>query len=171
MSNAFTETLSAPGPHESLGAHADTYARIIGSWVGECKILVVAPAAIASVEVHFSWALDGRAVQDVWIMPTRADRAAGVTAPLSWFGTTLRVFDPRAGSWRATWTDPARGVRIDIEGRREGDDIVQLGIRDGRPIRWTFSHIRPESFRWHGHVLHTDGATWQPEIEVSFRRA
>jgi hypothetical protein len=170
MSNAFLETLAAAGPHPSLGAHADTYARVIGSWIGELHNHLVAPVATASVEVHFSWALEGRAVQDVWITPTRKDRAAGVTALLQWFGTTLRVFDPKSESWRATWWDPGSGRRIELEGRREGDDIVQLGTRDGRPIRWTFSQIRPTSFVWQGHILHTDGATWRLEVEMRFRR-
>jgi hypothetical protein len=27
-------------------------------------------------EAHFGWALEGRAVQDVWMMPRRANRTA-----------------------------------------------------------------------------------------------
>src|SRR6187402_3430142 len=35
MNHGFIETLAATGPHPSLGANADTYARVIGSWHGE----------------------------------------------------------------------------------------------------------------------------------------
>jgi len=72
--NPLFEALAARGPHPSLGAHAETYGRIIGSWVGEIQNHTVAPARVGSIEVHFGWALDGRAVQDVWITPAREDR-------------------------------------------------------------------------------------------------
>jgi hypothetical protein len=124
----------------------------------------------SSLEIHFGWVLEGRAVQDVWITPARRDR--GPTGPaLDWFGTTLRVFDPKSESWRVTWWDPISQLRIDLEGRRQGDDIVQLGTRMGRPIRWTFSDVRGDSFRWQGHILEPDGATWRLEVDIHARRA
>jgi hypothetical protein len=129
------------------------------------------PPQTASIEVHFAWVLDGRAVQDTWITSSSADRAAGRTAPLHWFGTTLRVFDRATGSWRATWTDPESSVRIDLDGRRRGDDIVQIGTRGGHPIRWSFTKITADAFLWQGHILHTDGSTWRLEVEVVLRRA
>jgi hypothetical protein len=166
------EVLSAGGPHPDLGAHADTYGRLIGSWSGELHNHMVGPTPeVASIEVHLGWALDGRAVQDVWITPSRADRAAGRTARLHWFGTTLRVFDAKSESWRALWWDPESALRIDIEGRRQGDDIVQLGTRGGRPIRWTFSKITGESLLWQGHILEVDGVSWRLEVEVRLRRS
>ena len=36
-SPGLAETLLAPAPHPSLGKHADTFGRIIGSWVGEYR--------------------------------------------------------------------------------------------------------------------------------------
>jgi hypothetical protein len=170
--NPLSEALSASGPHRSLGAHAETYGRLIGSWSGEMRNhMVDGPPPTSSIEVHFGWALDGRAIQDVWITPTRADRSAGATGSMRWFGTTLRVFDPTSQSWRAMWWDPESQIRIDLEGRRLGDDIVQIGTRGGRPIRWSFSKIRPESFLWQAHILETDGESWRLEVEIQLRRA
>ena len=169
---SFPEALSARGPHPSLGAHADTYARLIGSWTGEVhNHMVPGPPAVASVEVHFAWVLDGRAVQDTWITPSRADRAAGRDAALHWFGTTLRVFEPATESWRALWWDPEAGFRIELEGRRVGDDIVQLGTRGDRIIRWAFTRITAGALLWQGHVLESDGVTWRLEVEVRLRRS
>jgi len=174
MDPRFFEALASQGPHPSLGAHADTYGRIIGSWRGEVQAHVRGHSTPpATLEIHFGWALEGRAVQDVWITPARDQRAKGVTAslpPLDWYGTTLRVFDPRTGVWRATWWNPIDGTRVDLEGVRQGDDIVQVGLRQGRPIRWTFSDIRSNSFLWQGHVLELDGETWRLEIEIRARR-
>jgi hypothetical protein len=122
-----------------------------------------------SIEVHFAWALDGRAVQDVWITPARADRPAAV-ATLDWYGSTLRVFDAALEAWQAVWTDPVSRNRIEIVGRRQGDDIVQIGTRGGRPIRWTFSDISARAFAWQGHVLDFDGQRWKLEVDMRFER-
>jgi hypothetical protein len=169
MSHSFFEAAVASRPHPSLGAHADTYGRVIGSWRGEIFNHMVSPPTRGSIEVHFAWALDGRAVQDVWITPARGDGQARA-APLDWYGTTLRVFDPKNQTWRAMWWDPVSQLRIELEGRREGDDIVQLGMRDGRHIRWTFSQIRERSFLWQGHVLEMDGKSWRLEVEIRLTR-
>src|SRR5262245_13932320 len=101
------EILFAAGPHPSLGPHAETYARIMGSWAGELHNHMVSGAPATSVEAHFAWALDGRAVQDVWITPARKQRLPGIKPGLDWYGTTLRVFDPDTKAWRTVWTDPA----------------------------------------------------------------
>jgi hypothetical protein len=172
MESLFLKTLGSSGPHPALGAHADTYGRVIGNWAGEIhNHMVDEPAPVASIEVEFAWVLEGRAVQDVWITPARKDRAsAEAPGSLNWYGTTLRVFDPKSESWRAVWVDPASQLRIELEGRRQGDDIVQVGTRGGWPIRWTFSDIRTNSFLWQGHILREDGATWRLEVEVSLRR-
>jgi hypothetical protein len=172
MESQLPEALLAKGPHSSLGKHADTYGRVIGSWTGELRNhLVEGPAQVASIEVHFSWALDGRAVLDAWIAPSRADRASGQTALMHWFGTTLRVFDPTTESWRALWWDPESQLRCELQGTRQGDDIVQIGRRGDRTIRWTFSRIVRDSLLWQGHVLERDGVTWRLEAEVLLRRS
>jgi hypothetical protein len=171
MNHALIETLAAADAHPSLGVHADTYARIIGSWTGELsRYRDGKSVAKASVEAHFGWVLEGRAVQDVWITPARAARQAGGDAGLNWFGSTLRVFDSGTGAWNTVWTDPRSQLRIELVGRRQGDDIVQIGNRAGRVIRWTFSDIEPGSFKWRGYVLNFDGATWELEVEIEFER-
>ena len=64
----FAQTLLAPGPHPSLGHHADTFGRLIGSWSGEYHDHQAGqPLETGSMEVHFGWVLQGRAVQDTWM--------------------------------------------------------------------------------------------------------
>jgi hypothetical protein len=169
MTAARLDSLVSAGPHPSLGAHAETYGRLIGDWSGELRNHMRGdPPTTQSIEIHFAWVLDGRAIQDVWITPARG---AAADAAVEWYGTTLRVFDPTSQMWHATWHDPASRHRIELEGKREGDDIVQLGMRAARPIRWVFSKIRRDSFAWHGSVLNTDGITWDLEIAIAVRRA
>ena len=171
MDHGLIEALLAKGPHSSLGAHAETYGRIIGSWAGELSRFQDGKSvASAEVEAHFAWVLEGRAVQDVWITPARSDRQSSADAGVNWYGSTLRVFEPSTGAWNTTWTDPQSQLRIELVGRRQGDEIVQIGTRGGRPIRWTFSEINPGSFTWRGHILSFDGVSWTLEVEMKFRR-
>jgi hypothetical protein len=170
MSTLFDATV-APGPHPSLGKHAETYGRVIGSWNGEYEDLNDdgSPES-GSLEVHFAWVLQGLAVQDVWIAPARAQRATHAPAKRDTYGTTLRVFDPAAEVWRVVWLNPARNARVDLIGRRIGDDIIQLGTYKDAPVKWTFTHITPRSFTWQGLVLEADGVTWRRQTEFKLRR-
>jgi len=172
MQDAFIEALVASGPHPSLGAHAETYTRLIGSWAGEAhNHMLRGSVPTGSIEAHFAWVLEGRAVQDLWITPARRDRSSPANTGLDWYGSTLRVFDPPSETWRTVWTDPLSRLRIELVGRSQGQDIVQLGTRDGRPIRWTFSKIERESFSWQGHILNFDGKSWDLEVDIQFRRS
>jgi hypothetical protein len=105
-------------------------------------------------EIEFGWVLGGRAVQDVWIERERSD---GQTKT---YGTTLRVYDPKTDAWRIIWVDPPTGHFQVMTGRGQGDGIVLEGKDpDGVPIRWIFSQITPESFRWRGEQF--AGGTWR----------
>jgi len=56
-------------------------------------------------------------------------------------------------------------------GRAQGHDIVQLGNRpDGKLIRWSFSEITGDSFRWTGEISDDEGASWRLNVEFSARR-
>ncbi len=122
-------------------------------------------------EAHFGWVMEGRAMQDVWIMPSRRERAAGMGTTFNMYGTTLRIWDEGARAWRVTYVNAVTGRRDELMGRRSGKDVVQTGVRaDGTPIRWRFTEIGADSFRWTGEVLEADGETWRMEGEFLARR-
>lgn len=163
--------LLASAPHASLGAHADTFSRIIGSWAGEFRDIDNGVERTGEMEVHLSWALDGRAVQDVWIVPSRAAGTPGQAAPGDIYGSTMRIFDPAIEAWRMFWFNPAQPyVRAELIGRRVGDDIVQIGSYGDIAIKWVFSDIAARSFIWRGYWLDADGVTWTMSTEFRVRR-
>lgn len=161
--------LVAAQPHPSLGSHADTYGRLIGSWRGTYHDPHPDGDEQGPMEVHFAWALEGRAVQDVWIAPApplESDR----TYRRQTYGTTLRVFDPVTEVWRVTWVNPGRNVHCALVGRRVGDQIVQMGYWDDRPQRWRFLDVTDRSFRWQAHRLDDDGESWRLVTEFHLTR-
>jgi hypothetical protein len=116
--------------------------------------------------------LEGRAIQDVWIVPPRGPARQGdAAANANSYGTTLRTYDPRIGAWHIQWTDPVTQTYFTMIGRKEGEAIVQLGRSpDGNLIRWSFSDISRHSFLWRGEVSADEGATWRTNVEFTARR-
>jgi hypothetical protein len=115
--------------------------------------------------------LEGRGVQDVWIMPRRPDRIGPLDKNRNMYGTTLRVWDPTFEAWRITWTNPAGDHHEQQIGRRVGNDIVQVGSRfDGTPTRWIFTDFTAHSFHWLGEALQQDGRTWRRKGELQAKR-
>lgn len=168
--SGLAETLIASGPHPSLGRHADTFGRLIGSWAGEYHDQDPGqPAEKGTMEVHFGWVLQGRAVQDIWIAPPRSS-GHGTSLKRQTYGTTIRVFHPDIEAWRAVWLNPITGIRSDLIGRRVGNDIVQFCLDQDHPEKWLFSAITPQSFKWGAFALAADGVTWVLETEFHLHR-
>jgi hypothetical protein len=164
--------LAAAGRSPEIPEAADAYGWLVGSWDLDVRHYGVDVTALhLRGEAHFGWVLEGRAVQDVWIMPRRSERTAPPDKTRNMYGTTLRVWDPALHAWRVTWINPVNGGRDELIGRRSGADIVQVGTHaDGTPIRWIFTEIALDSFHWIGEVLEPDGQTWRREGEFRARR-
>jgi hypothetical protein len=57
---------------------------------------------------------------------------------------------------------PALGEYCQLVATPYRHGVRQEGTRtDGRPIRWNFTGITPDSFTWEGWVSADEGATWQ----------
>jgi hypothetical protein len=99
--------------------------------------------------------LGGRAIQDAWIAPSRAERVSGRDSE---WGATLRFYDETIDAWRSTWIGPRNRVVMPFLGRNVGDEIVLEGsFEDGVLTRWIFSEITPDSFSWRGVDSTDDG--------------
>jgi hypothetical protein len=137
-SAAFLEALGADGPAADRGDRMDLYGQFVGSWALEVTHFADdGTPRHRKGEWHFGWALEGRAVQDVWIVPPRgALRHGDASANADSFGTTLRVYDPGIDAWRIQWTDPVRRNSLQMIGREQDGEIVQLGTQtDGSLAR------------------------------------
>lgn len=168
LNAGFFEALRADG---AASGGMSLYDRLLGDWSVDVVDHLAAGQRRARGEVHFAWVLEGRAIQDVWIVPERAARDQRLSKERNRYGTTLRVFDPETGVWNVTWINPVSGAINQLVGQARGDDIVQEGFRpDGSRIRWSFRAITPDSFHWRGEVSLDQGATWLLETEFHGHR-
>jgi hypothetical protein len=163
LKEGFEAVLTAAGRSTEIPESEDLYGWLVGSWTLDVLHYWAVDVSARGIkgEAHFGWVLEGRVLQDVWIMPHRADRAKAVDKTMNMYGTTIRVWDPSIRAWRITWINPAGNHAEQQIGRRAGNEIVQIGLRsDGTPTRWRFTEITPESFHWLGESLQADGSTW-----------
>jgi hypothetical protein len=174
-SSSFVEVLHADSPAAEFDNKLALYGWLVGQWETD----IVAHDADGTThrdngEIHAGWVLEGRALQDVWMIPRRAERRIGLSRARTtgnWYGTTLRVYDPAIDAWHIIWTDPATQTYRRQIGRARGQDIVQLGEDEsGGLSRWSFTEITPDSFHRLGESSVDKGETWRLMVEVFARR-
>jgi hypothetical protein len=160
IAQSFIDALASDGPAADRPDKMKVYGWLIGRWTMDATLhFDDGSRHDGAGEIYFGWALQRRAVQDVWILP-------GV-----FYGTTLRVYDPALDAWHILWSDAVRQVYTRQIGRAQGNDIVQLGKNDaGESVRWSFGAITPDSFRWTGKRSRDEGETWQLQAEFFARR-
>ncbi|WP_163992089.1 hypothetical protein [Pyxidicoccus caerfyrddinensis] len=164
--------LRAEGP---LATHADKlmlFGRFVGAWDAEVvfygedgKEVFRQPG-----EWSFSWALDGRAIQDVLIYP---NAEAGLSAAVGErrIGTTLRHYDAKADHWRVVWLGATTGFLAVLTGRPvDGEIHIEGPDPEGHLLRWMFTAITEDSFLWRGLLSKDGGATWRVTQEMPCRR-
>jgi hypothetical protein len=157
--NSFIDALHSDGPAADRADKLKLYGQFIGRWEMDAIVYMDDGTTHRDRgEIHFDWVLEGRAIQDVWILP-------GI-----FYGTTLRIYDPGRDAWHILWSDPLRQFYARQIGRPQGDDIVQEGQDgDGNVLRWRFTEITPGSFHWLGERQAGDGS-WQLQAEFFARR-
>ena len=159
MPAGLIEALHTDQPAVDRADRMGLYAWLIGRWEMDGIIHSADKKHEICGEIHAGWVLEGRALQDVWILP-------GV-----FYGTTLRVYDPTLDAWHILWSDPLRQYYTRQVGRARGKDIMQVGTNsEGVATRWSFVDITDGSFHWLGErSVGTD--RWQLEAEFFARRA
>jgi hypothetical protein len=174
-SPGFAAVLHADGPASDRKEALNLYGQFVGDW--NTDIVTYTPDGArhqGQGEIHFGWTLQGRAIQDVWMIPRLKDRRADSPAmPVvgNFYGTTIRAYDPALDAWHIYWIDPVTNAYYQQIGRKQGADIVQEGtMPTGESTRWSFTEIKADSFHWKGEVSTDKGATWHLFVEIFARR-
>ncbi len=164
--SGLVDALHVTGPAAEHAGKLMLFGRFVGSWNLEWSGIGAdgQPATMLG-ELHFGWVLGGRAVQDVWIVPGRGRPGEGVP-PLAFYGSAIRFYDPAHDAWRSTWVEPVNGRVRRFIGRAEYNDIVLLSDEDDPHLRWRFTGITTDFFRWQAEISHDGGATWSFDEEM-----
>ena len=171
---SFPRVLHAEGPDPERQAKLGLYSWLVGDWDMDVTTILEDGSTHAGYgEIHAGWILQGRAIQDVWMIPHLQERRPGIRqlpGSGNWYGTTLRIYDPNLDAWRILWNDPATNFFTQQTGRPLGQDVVQEGTDPrGGSMRWTFSEIEPASFHWTGERA-PDNEKWRKEVDIRAHR-
>jgi hypothetical protein len=171
---SFPQVLHATSPDAEREPKLELYSWLIGDWSFDITaFLEDGTTHSGHGEIHAGWVLQGRAIQDVWMIPRLRDRKPGteqLPGAGNWYGTTLRIFDPNLDAWRILWNDPATNFFSQQIARARGRDIVQEGPDPrGGAMRWTFFEIEPQSFHWTAERTQDD-KNWRTEVDIRARR-
>lgn len=161
------EGLPAFGPDRELMDKLSLFGQFVGDWdIVQCRYLEDDGNWSSSRgKLHWRWILGGRALQDVW---ATIDEQSQQEIPV---GTTVRFYDPTIDAWHSVWLSPLQGEVKSFIGRAVGSEIVLVGKNEkGNSIRWIFSEITPESFRWRGEELRTPPSGWVLYEEMRIQR-
>ena len=158
--SSLTKLLFSNGPAFDRADKMGLYGWLVGDWTMDAVMHARDGGTHEQRgEISFAWVLEGRAIQDVWMLPD------------FFCGTTLRVYDPAIDAWHIIWSDPLMQYYGRQIGRAHGPDIVQLGkADDGTDTRWSFTDIAANSFRWVGEFSTDGAASWQLLAEFKCRR-
>ena len=153
------DALGAPGPRPGLAERLMLFGQFVGSWDVEVEnISADGQVTRLKAEWHFGWALEGRAVMDVWIAPPRSEPSQ--TGRYE-YGASLRYYDESIDAWRSTWIGPVRHLVRPFIARQVGSEIILEGsFEPGSVTRWMFSDVERNSFKWRNIESWDGGKTW-----------
>lgn len=161
--NNFIEALTSKGKSIELPEEYNYFGKLIGSW----KLDYIDHNISCSVkgEWHFSWVLEGMAIQDVIILPSR-ETENQIPHPITEYGTTLRVYNPDTHAWDIAYGYTGKIMRL--EAKKQNGMIVLTNIDDERK-KWVFVKIEENHFCWQNITIKEDGK-WYINADIYAER-
>ncbi|MFH8516135.1 hypothetical protein ACH4CE_13635 [Streptomyces gelaticus] len=166
------KTLLADGPGAPYATEMEQFGRLAGHWATTITYYPAdgSPARRVSGEWEFGYALEGRAVLDVWQWPGREELPVTGRSSDQECGLCVRIWDPRLHLWRFTFHGTAHGDLVHMYARQIDDEIVMERAAGGDLVRWTFADITAGTFHWRNERSTDGGHTWRLDQEVNARR-
>lgn len=173
VQSEFLKALSSTQRAPELAEVDDVFGWMIGSWEMDAILHHRSgQKQLSKGELHASWVLEGRAIQDLFIFPSRAERQFARPAKGDRYATTIRTYDPKLKSWRVTFINPAcQETNAQLRARLVGSNVEMEGkLDDGTPIRWRYRNITPISFYYMAEKMEEGGKSWLLYLELLGKR-
>lgn len=161
--NNFIGALTSKGKSVELPEEYNYFGKLAGSWKLDYTDRNM--ACTVKGEWHFSWVLEGMAIQDVIILPSRETKTE-IPHPLTEYGTTLRVYNPDTHAWDIAYGYTGNIMRL--EARKQNGMIVLTNI-DNERRKWVFVKIEDNRFHWQNITVKDDGE-WYINADIHAER-
>jgi hypothetical protein len=169
MHHHFVEVLLSKERAASIPEEDDWYGGLIGEWEFEW---IDHQGATEERRLRGEWlfarALEGHAVVDLFICPSREERKKNA-APESEYGLSIRTYSPETHSWHICHASSGAPEQL-VALRESNGDIVQTSMGKGYVAVWRFSKLEADSFCWSNRISEDGGKTWELVGEVFARR-
>ena len=167
MMKSFAEALCSNEKNEKIPEAYDYFGGLIGEWAIEWndRLDDTVPRRVKG-EWIFSRVLEGTAVQDLFIVPSRTERLSNPQADAE-YGTTLRIYNPKTMAWDIFYGCTGSAFRLTAE--KVGDEVVLTENVEGK-MRYVFSEITADTFRWRKEYLTSEGHWTVAAIVTAVRK-
>ena len=171
QADAFYEALRADACHPESLEKLALFGQFVGVWdLDWTGYEPDGSTMTVQGEWIFAWVLEGRAIQDIWICPSRTERRKP-GMPSGEYGTSLRFYDGKIDAWRVVWIGPAHhNFQTFLAHEADGEIIIENHDPERGIIRWIFSAITPQSFHWRYVSSPDQGGTWTLHETMDVRR-
>lgn len=150
--NDFFEVLKSEKKNIAIPEEDNYFEKLIGSW--QIDYFDSDMPYMIKGEWHFSWILEGMAIQDVIILPDYE------------YGTSLRIYNPNTHAWDVAYGYTGKIIRLEAT---KQDDKIVLTFVDDETRKWVFVEIRDDYFHWQNITVKNDGE-WHINAEIYAKR-
>ena len=143
----FFEALASECKNTALPEEFNYFEKLIGSWA--IDYIESNNSISIKGEWHFSWVLEGMAIQDVIILPDYE------------YGTSLRIYNPDTHAWDVAYGYTGKA--------KKQDDMIMLTFVNDERRKWVFTNIENNRFHWENITVKDDGE-WDINAEIYAER-
>jgi len=165
----FQNALISEFPKSELEEKLSLFGQFVGEWDFEGVFEKGTPDEWrVPGEWFFSWILDGTAIQDVFICPTRKEREIN-PHPDAEYGTGIRFFNPSTDTWSVCYG--LYGKMSVFEAKQVENQIIVRNKDESEGLnQWVFSDVTTNAFHWQNRTSYDGGNTWCVNFELFARR-
>ena len=165
----FSNALICETCKDELRDKLNLFGQFVGEWEFEGVIGKDTPEEQrVPGEWIFSWILDGTAIQDVFICPSRKECEKNPN-PNAEYGTTIRFYNQATDAWDMFYG--LSGKTHILEGQQAGAQIIVKNKSESEGLtQWVFSDITPDAFHWQNRTSYDEGVTWNINFELFAHR-
>lgn len=160
--SAFEDALLSKNKNEIIPDKYDWYAPLIGDWD---FVFFDTYGRQVKGEWIFRRILEGMAIEDLFICPSRATKEAN-PQPDGEYGVAIRMYNSERHCYDMTYICSKYTIRLEVN--KEQDKIICTVLEDSTS-KWVFSEITDTTFVWQNVTVMSNGE-WRINSNILAKR-